>query len=475
MSNSADPQFHREMEQQFIEHVRRLLDDDQLGATLEKRITAGDRGADLKRRMSAMGRPDRDLQNRMPVGHSLYVELSKKRFWLFRSKVGCICVECISPVDALLSDQAPDKLSKLELEKILSQTPPLPGLPLLHVLLSTSGFAADAKELAVSPSGRTVILVDPNEAGGFAVYGPDEFQEQKELLDPEAQSQKRERISVAIDQHAGELSGSGLAVDRLASLTKLPVQLVESELKSYARQNPGLQLKRLDGRMVLFREGTMARAPSRGADMPMIDRIRSLFARKGENDKKIAFLSERRAALGQQRDRAYEEMGSLEKKESDLRQEFKESPTELAKRRITSQLLGLRKEIQRRQQLMGVLNQQMNVVSTHLHTLELVQQGAAAQLPNSEEIASDAARAEEVLEKLEADSELAESIGGVTAAGISAEEQALYEELQRETGQPAIEREASAGREESARQPAAQRDVKPARASEKKASEPEAG
>ena len=171
--------------------------------------------------------------------------------------------------------------------------------------------------------------------------------------------------------------------------------------------------------------------------MPMIDKIRSLFSRKGENEKKIAFLSERRTLLSQQRDRAYEDMNALETKDAELRQQFKDATGALAKRRITSQLLQMRKDLERRQQLIGVLNQQVNVVSTHLHNLELVQQGQSAKLPDSEELASDAAAAEEMLAELQADNELAESVGTVAHAGMTAEEQALYEELEREAGGPA--------------------------------------
>ena len=171
--------------------------------------------------------------------------------------------------------------------------------------------------------------------------------------------------------------------------------------------------------------------------MPKIDKIKSLFNRRGETEKKIAFLSERRAALGQQRDRAYEEIADLETKDADLKGQFKDAPSELAKRRVTSQLLQLRKEIERRQQLLQVVNQQINVVSTHLHNLELVQQGEAAKLPDSEEMANDAAAAEEMLAGLQESGEMAESVGGVAMMNMSAEEEALYEELQRETGAPA--------------------------------------
>ena len=164
----------------------------------------------------------------------------------------------------------------------------------------------------------------------------------------------------------------------------------------------------------------------------MIDKIKALFSRRGETEKKIAFLSERRAALGQQADRAHEEIASIEQKEESLRQQFHATSGELGKRRITSQILQLRKDMERRQQLIGVLNQQVNVVGAHLHNLELVRQGAAAKLPDSEEMASDAAAAEEMLAQLQADNEVAESVGGIATTGMSEEEQALFEELERE-------------------------------------------
>lgn len=125
-------------------------------------------------------------------------------------------------------------------------------------------------------------------------------------------------------------------------------------------------------------------------------------------------------------------MGNLERQESSLRRAFKEATGDITKRRVTSQLLQLRKDIERRQQLLTVLNQQINIVSTHLHNLELVQQGQIAKLPDSEEVAADAAKAEDMLAELEANTELVASIGGITSASMSAEEQALFEELEQE-------------------------------------------
>jgi hypothetical protein len=246
-----------------------------------------------------------------------------------------------------------------------------------------------------------------------------------------------------IEEAKADLAGAGLAGDRVAAKCSLPAALVDSELKQYAKDHAGLAAKRLDGKMVLFRESALPTGAGGGEGfrigggvMPMIDRMKALFARKGETEKKIAFLAERRAALSQQRDRGYEEMSELENRETDLRRQFKEAASDLPKRRITSQLLQLRKDLERRQQLLGMLNQQINVVSTHLHNLELVKQGKSAQLPDSDEMAKDAAAAEDVMAELQASTELAESVGGTAQAGMSAEEQALFDELER-SSQPA--------------------------------------
>src|SRR5215210_5666161 len=117
MKSSADPNVHREHEQQFIAHVERLLDDDRLRIdtslgnkpvhTKLREVHRSDQGVELKRLMSEMGLPDRELQNRMPTGRSIEVLLSKKSMLIFRKPVGRLKVLCVSPVRPLLSSQAP--------------------------------------------------------------------------------------------------------------------------------------------------------------------------------------------------------------------------------------------------------------------------------------------------------------------------------------------------------------------------------
>jgi hypothetical protein len=485
-----DPGVHRQLEQDFIRHVEQLLDDDRLRvdttsgrrpvAGMLKTVQKSDRGVDLKRIMSEMRKPDRELQNQMPIGEAMEVVLQTRKLLVFRAVVGRMRVVCLSPTRALLAGETPQPLRPAEVNKILSEIPQaIGGVPSTIVLMSTSGFTIEAHELAERRADRTVVMAEPNKAGGWAVYGPVETKALVDLFDPEAEESKRERVREEVQSNLSDLVGAGISTDKISSRTQLPLQLVESELKNYAKAHAGLVAKRLDGRVVLFREGsvpTSATSASGGGEMPLIDRIKTLFARKGENEKKIAFLSERRAALMQQRDRSYEDITVLESQEGKLKAEFKNAGGDLTKRRVTGQLLQLRKDIERRQQLITVLNQQVNIVSTHLHNLELVQQGKVANLPDHEEVASDAAKAEEMLAGLEADAELAGSVGGISNAGMSEEEQALFEELERENA-PAV----SAPQQQVAAEAAATTDQSettrstPAVVSPPRHAEPEAG
>ncbi len=453
---TTDPAIHRRQQDQFIEHVRPLLQDPRLriDTTAGRRavtaffrdINETDHAVDLKRLMSEMGKPDRDLEVQMPQGREMEILLSRRSLLFFKKPVASLRVICLSPDRALLAGESPQPLKPADVNQILSRIPPpLPGIPATLVLMSTSGFTRQTHELTERTAGRTLILAEPNDAGGWSVHGPPQTQALTELFDPEEEAAKRRRITDAIDASHHDFSASGVAADKLASTTQLPLQMIEGELKAYAKAHPGLTARRLDGRMVLFREGTTppaapaGSAGNGGSDMPLIDRIRSLFSRKGENEKKIAFLSERRTLLSRQRDQAYEEMNALENQDAELREQFRTARTPLTKKRITSQLLQLRKEMERRQQMLSVFNQQINVVGTHLHNIELVQQGAQAQLPDGEQLAADAAKAEEMLAELEAGNELAGTLSTGALAGLTAEEQALYEELEKESASPPAE------------------------------------
>lgn len=446
MRNTPDASWHKAREQEIVSHVEKLLLDPKFvidtavgrknTAAVQHQVKIADKSVDLKRQMSQV-RPDREFEQQMPVGRSLEATFSVNKWFIFQKIIARLMVNVVPPTKELLKDESPEPMSVGETRRQLGALPPaLPGVPTTVVLVSTSGFVPDARELAERTSERTVVLVEPNASGGWSIHTPSELSGIKHLFDPEPDATKSRRVEQAIDLMTDELITGSISAEKLAIVTELPLQQVEDTLKSYAKRTPGLQSKRLDGRLLLFREGSAPTGKAVGGEgMSMLDRLKTLFSRKGDNERKIAFLSERRAALTQQRDTSTDEIFKLEKKESELKKEFKANDSVITRKRITAQMVQLRKEIDRRAQLLTVLNQQINVVGTHLHNLELLEQGRSAQLPTSDEIATDAAAAEEMLASLQADSEMADSMSTTTTAGMSSEEQELYEELLRESGE----------------------------------------
>jgi hypothetical protein len=475
MKNSLDPSTHRQCEKQFVSHVEALLEDQRLRldttrghravTNLLRNVTRKDHGVELKRLMTEIDKPDRQLQAQMPLGEILDVDLWQKSLGIFKKHVGRLQVACVSPTRELLDGKPSPPLNAAGVNAVLHELAGLAGargVPSTVVIMSTTGFARETHELAQRTSERTLILVEPNDAGGWNVTGPSQTKALVDLFDPEKDLEKRSRLRQFIQEQRGELLSGGLSADTLAAKTRIPQQIVEAELKSYARENPGLAAKRLDGRWVLFQDATSAApapASAGGEPMPFIDRMKALFSRKGDEDKKAALLAERKAALSQQRDRLFEDMSLLEQKEAELRQQFKDSASALSRRRLTSQLLQFHKDIERRQQLLGMLGQQVNVVSTALHNLELTRQGQAARLPTSDELTADAEKAEQIMAELEVNNELATSISSAAASGMSNEEQELYEQLEKEAAAEKTSAPSPAPKVEEASKPAAAPDA----------------
>lgn len=494
MKNPSDPAEHRAAELRLIDHVQKLLDDPRLRidtvsgtrpvAGLKRGVARADSGADLKRTMAGLDLPDRDLHARMPQGEVMEVLFRRTRWLLLNSIAARLRVICTSPVTALLKGEAARPMTVGEVNRLLAQYDPHEGkpadagagVPTTVILLSTSGFAHDTHDLAGRVASRTLVLVEPNRAGGYTVWGPNELKSLTDLVNPETEAEKRQRVRDAVKTREADLVTGGLAADRVADQTLLPLPLVEDELKSVAKQAAGLLAKRLDGRIVLYREGTTPAGSAGGAGMPLIERIKSIFSGRTSNEKKIAFLSERRAALSQQRDALADELALLEKRDAYLRQQFRQGESEPARRRVAAQMVQLHKELDRRTQMLTVLNQQVNVIASHLHTLDLLQQGRQGKLPESDVLAADAARAEEMLAKLQAESEVADAVSPAIGGGaMGVDEQAMFDELSRESAAAA---EAGGSGDAAAGQAALKQAGGPAKAPDGGAArraEPEAG
>jgi hypothetical protein len=468
-----------QLQDRLTSHLRALLDDPRL--RIDTRV--GFKPANSFRQHVSLDSPA-DGSDGHPPGHILDIALLRQKWILLADVAARLYFRILGTPDA--QDSAP--LSAPLVARLLasiSASAISPRVPTTVVIASVLPFTPDARELAERRAGRTVILVEPNGAGGFRVHGPNETRAISELFDPETEDEKRARLRAHVTARQSDLGAAGLSSEKLALATMLPETFVEAEIKSIVHDLPGWASRRLDGRIVLFRHDAASLASSsQGSPEPssmriglssslaspppaqIVERIGSLFTRKGENEKKITYISERRSALGQLRDRLYEELSAIEARETQLKTEYTSNalsspiPTTpsspaapaaapaaaaagkslgMAKRRIAAQLLRLRSESSRRQEQIVQLNAMIGVLGTHLQQLELARTGVTNELAEGSAIANDVARAEQLLAEFQPTPDLPSLLRKVPmlSAEISDEEAALLEELESFARSPA--------------------------------------
>lgn len=407
-----------DLERQVIGHIRRLLEDERLRidtrqgsrplVTYRLHVEEHDDSAEWR---GAVAEAGGDAPAASPRSPGLDVALLRRKWVVFAEVAGRLYVKVMSPLRAIARGEPGRPVTAAEVRRVADEASAgLRGTPSTVVVASTSGLTPEARELAERRAGRTLILLEPNGVGGWRVYGPNETRALAELFDPEPEASKRVRVRAYARARAGELTtGGALSADRVVGATMLPLQLVEDELRAVVQEEAGWGSRRLDGRLVLFRPGaTTAQDGGEAAggevqgEEPLAARVRSLLARKGETEKKIAYLSERRAALGQHRDRVYEDLAALEVQETRLRDDFHGAPGAMARRRVTAQVLRTREESGRRRDLLGTLNDQIAVIGTHLQQLERARTGTSTGLAPAETIVSDALAAERSLAEAQA-------------------------------------------------------------------------
>ncbi|HQY89459.1 MAG TPA: hypothetical protein PK402_12475, partial [Tepidisphaeraceae bacterium] len=378
----SDPSWHQQRELEFVRHFESLLADKRFAIdTIDGRksitnygrvVGKSDRSVDVKRRMIELGSSDFALQRSMPGLVIMSVQLKQTRWFVFERLHGEVRLICVSPVDDLISGTSPKPLDEVTTEKLLASIPPPVGsnrrrVPQNIVVMSTSGFTTGAAKLAQKTGERSVILIEPGDLGGWNVKGSPEAKNVLDALDPEPQDNKKRRVRDAIESSKLELVTGGISAEKLAARLNLPLDKVEKEVKAIANEMPGVAAKRFDGKLVLFRDA-ISTVPG-AKPMPVFDKLKAIFTGGDPVDKKVAHLSERRAAISQQRDAVQEELLALEGHEGDLKEQFKTNESGIVRRRLTTQMVQLRKDIERKAQMLQMLNQQIDVAGGYLHNL----------------------------------------------------------------------------------------------------------
>ncbi|MCG3136510.1 MAG: hypothetical protein HJJLKODD_00344 [Phycisphaerae bacterium] len=429
-------------------------------------LTETDEADRLRALMARHQKFDRQLLTSLSRNRRLILQGFQRPWWFFgQQRTGVAIASVLTPLEwqvqqASLAAPAPpiDRLTLQEHLRTLNITPHIP-----HIIgvLSPSGFTAEAREWLPEMRDITLVLIEPGSHGGWQVIRRpgQEDPRLRELFDPEDNDDKIERVANYVAEHRSELVTGGLTVSQLVERLQLEPKVVEQGLRRLTTREPEYQLGQEAGELFLYRG--IADEGQERAGMSMIDRIRQLFSREGDETRKINELAERRAALSQRRDRLYDEIAQLEKREADLMTQGRENQSQVVRRRIAAQVSQLRQDIARQNAAAAVLNKQINILSTNIHNLALIQQGQKAKLPTTEELTETAVAAEEMLESLNADADLVGSLStGINESLVSADEMAIMQEFEAPSLSNADKLKA-AGVRESAVSPATGKDQVP--------------
>lgn len=437
--------------------------------------------------LAAHQRYDRDLLRSLPKNAARVLTCVEPSWFIWERPVTVAVAACLSPLDfhveqSLLppdrardgdaASETPPPVGLADLTAYVKQFITESGIPHVVGVCSPSGFTEEAKRSGVDLPNLTLILVEPRDDGGWTTTtaSPNARPADARLFDPEAVSRKMERIRQEVENRRAQLLTGGLSASSVAGRLGLPVTLVGRVFESLLTKDRELRVS-WQGDDVLLYLGAPAAMEDSG--MSMVEWIRQLFSGEGEEARKINALTERRAKLASRRDRLYDDIGKLELREQELMEQGRQMPSATVRRRVASQVKQLRDDMERMNAAARMVGQQIDVISTHIHNLALIQQGQTAKLPTSEEITQDAVRAEELLEQLGSEVDLAASVGGTgSQIGMSAEEMDILKEME---GPAPSESQADSGaKRQAAPEPSAESAPPPAER-EPDRGEPQAG
>jgi len=440
MSDSA--RRARQLETEFLAGVEAKLEHAkgrQLHGSIWQTARHDEEGA-LRKVMADHRRHDRSLLRELPRNRRFALHGYERRWWFWKRPTGVAIASVLCPLEHLGSG-AQGELPPIDVGELLDHVDKLVGdarIPHVVGVCSPSGFSEAARKIRLDRPNVTLVLIEPRARGGWQVSGGDEelSEQVTALFDPEDVGHKLERVREEIAARGADLLVGSLDAESMAGRLALPRSVVEQAFEEAAREDPELKLTRQADAVLLYRG---AATPKREkASMGVADRIRALFSKEGDEAQKIDVLAERRAALAQRRDRIYEDIGQLEGRETQLLEQGRQTTSAVAKRRLASQLAQLRKDIARQNTTANMLNSQINIISTDIHNLTLIQQGQVARLPDTEELTQNAVQAEEMLETLKADADLVANLEtGVGEVLTSDEELAILQEF--EQSPPAAE------------------------------------
>ena len=325
-------------------------------------------------------------------------------------------------------------------------------IPHIIGICSTTGFTEEARRSQLSLPETDIVLVERGSEGSWRCTPLAEglAEDVVALFDPLHTSRKIDHLRDEIASLQDTQSISGLGIQDLAARHDLPQAVVDEVCDKAASADPTLRIVADGGNFVLVKADPIGAEESQGTGI--MARIFALFDREGQQAEKIKLMTDQRDRLARQRDRVFDRMAKLESEEASLLRAGAAATLQTRRKQLAAQIVQIRSAMVHQNTLATMLGKQINILDTDIHNLDLIRQGEQVKLPDSDTLTRNAVAAEEMLESLSADAELAQSLDAATGDAIADDQtEAILQEFETTSeAERTQEPQARARREEAA-------------------------
>lgn len=424
----------RQFEEQFLSQLRNragfmvktMLRDGQ--AVLE---TVDDGVQQLEGAMRRHELFDRRLIDEMPGARAAQIRFQKNRVGgLFKQTIGRLRAMVLAPPELLLKNERPAAVGRDQVLAALARYQLLPtaSRPTSVLLASATGFSEAARALVHSTNEPRLILMSGRDDGGWDVEMPEATRRSPwaRLFEFETQDELFKRLMHHLEQSAHQLDSSGIALPALAQKLGLPLDKTDALVRRACRSQPRL--------MTVLHDGTvhLCRTPVLDEESPMKlwSRIRRWLRMKPTVAEQVREMTIARVRLEQQRAELDQKLATLQTEERQAREQGTSATSDNERKHVAARIVRVGREQKRLAAQANVITQQIDVLGTRLHNLTLMQQGRSVALPSPQELAKEAAEAEQVVAQLSTSADLAASVEvGAMSSALAAEEAAVFDEL----------------------------------------------
>lgn len=422
-----EDQFHRQLRARAQALIRGLLPADRVV------VESMSDGVDAVRAtLTRLELFDRDLVEQLPGTRTVQLRFQRQALGgLLSRTVSRVRSQVLAPIEALAANQPPGPVGRELVLDALARYQLLPARerPDVAVFASATGFTPEAQALVDAQLAPLLVLLGGRADGGWDMHMPDAFRRSpwSRLVELESQDDRLRRLLYHLEQSTAQLDSRGIPVTELAGKLGLPVEQTELLVRRACRANGRLMT------VVHERQVHVCRSPlaEESNTMSIWSRIRRLLRLTPTVTERVRVLTAQRVAIEQQRHELDKSIGALEADERTAVQQGADAKSDAERRQIAGRLMRLRRDLRRLRSQATVHSHQIDILGTHIHNLTLAEQGRRLDLPKAEELTRQAAEAEQVVQELAANAELAAGVEvGAQTPALQAEEAAILAEFE---------------------------------------------